>query len=258
MEDIRLSASFKKYADYYDLIYKDKNYKKEATFLDSIFKKNKIKKKARLLELGCGTGRLAFELVKLGYSIDGIDLSKKMIARAKKVDISGLNFEIGDVRNYRGTKPFDLVISLFHVVSYQLTYSDLIKTFESANSNLKKNNHFIFDCWYGPAVLTLLPQKKYKQTKINNITLSRVATPTLFENENIVDVKYIIRVCGNNIENTTFEETHRVRYFFKSEIEYFLNQTGFELVDNFEWMTSKPLSNKTWGSCFVAKKIREI
>jgi SAM-dependent methyltransferase len=254
-----LSFLFKKYADYYDLIYSHKDYKKEVNYLNAILMKLKVKTKANILELGCGTGKHAVELSKLNYSVHGIDISKDMVRLAKKQKTLKLNFEIGDVRKFRSLMLFDAVISLFHVISYQLNYYDLLDTFKTANINLKKNSFFIFDCWYGPAVLSHPPKIKYKHIKQKDFKLTRVAYPNLLQRESVVDVEYKIRITDKiSKKNIDFNEVHRVRYYFKSEIEYFLEQAGFKLMENFEWMTSKQLSEKTWGSCYVAKKIREI
>lgn len=41
---MKADTSFKDYAKYYDLIYKDKDYEKEVDFIENIFWKNKPKK----------------------------------------------------------------------------------------------------------------------------------------------------------------------------------------------------------------------
>ena len=38
-------------------------------------------------------------------------------------------------------------------MSYQTSNDDLNATFASARANLKQGGVFIFDCWYGPALL---------------------------------------------------------------------------------------------------------
>jgi ubiquinone/menaquinone biosynthesis C-methylase UbiE len=53
-----------KYAQYYDLIYKNKNYKKECDYLEKIFRKFLNKKPKTILDLACGTGSHAIILAK--------------------------------------------------------------------------------------------------------------------------------------------------------------------------------------------------
>lgn len=53
----------------------------EIPLLQSLFLKSNGK---QLLDIGCGNGRIAIPLAKLGYKIDGIDLVPEFIHEAKK------------------------------------------------------------------------------------------------------------------------------------------------------------------------------
>ena len=77
------NSSFKNYSNYYDFFYEDKNYKKEVNFLKNFFYKNNFKVR-NILEFGSGTGNHAILLAKLGYNVHGIELSPKMVLKAKK------------------------------------------------------------------------------------------------------------------------------------------------------------------------------
>ena len=69
---------FCNYANYYDLLYKDKDYKAEAKHVDEILQRC-LPGTQSILELGCGTGAHALHLVKDGYAIHGIDTSEEDI-----------------------------------------------------------------------------------------------------------------------------------------------------------------------------------
>ena len=58
---------------------------------------------------------------------------------------------------------FDVVTSLFHVMSYQTTNDALDKSFKTAKYHMKENGVFIFDCWNGPGVITEKPEKRIKE-----------------------------------------------------------------------------------------------
>lgn len=251
---------FDKYSEYYNILYNDKDYASEASFIDSIIKKYLPSAKS-VLNLGCGTGNHDFFLAQKGYEITGIDCSESNIKKAnlKLVNIDEfkncLDFRKGDVRTYRANKTYDVVISLFHVISYQTTNDDLSKTFETARAHLGKDGLFIFDCWYGPAVLTKRPEIRIKRADDNNISIIRIAEPDLFPNENRVDVNYHLVIKDKKTERVSeINETHRMRYLFKPEVEHFLKLSGLEEKYSAEWMTDNPLGLKTWNAYFIAKK----
>jgi len=118
---------FNKYARYYDLLYRDKDYAEEANFIRCLIQKHAPNAKS-ILELGCGTGKHAELLSKMGYKILGIDMSCEMLEAAnrrlgdlKENQAARLSFDCGDIRTYRTERCFDVVVSLFHVMSYQTT-----------------------------------------------------------------------------------------------------------------------------------------
>lgn len=251
---------FGNYALYYDLLYKDKDYNIEADYIYKLIDKYSTNIKS-ILELGCGTGKHAELLASKGLSIHGIDISKNMLQKAQKrlenlpETISNkLNFSNGDVRTYRINRCFDVVISLFHVISYQTTDEDLQAVFKTAKKHLNADGIFIFDCWYGPAVLAERPELRIKRMENEKIFITRIAEPEINLENNTVYVNYDIFI-KNKSENIIEEikETHKMRYLFKDEIEILMNNNGFELIGLEEWLTGKEPSEKTWGVCFIGK-----
>jgi len=252
---------FANYARYYDLLYQDKNYDEEAGYLDGLIKKYHPSTET-LLELGCGTGKHAIALTQYGYSVHGIDFSDDMLKEAEarhqmlpKEVASKLSFASGDVRNYRCDRQFDSILSLFHIISYQTTNKDLIDMMDTVKSHLKPGGLFIFDCWYGPTVLTDRPVVRCKELEDEAIKVTRIAQPKMYPNENCVDVNYSIIIKDkktNQIDEV--KETHKMRYLFAPEIEILLNQAGLELLDKQEWLTGNEPGFDTWGVCFIARK----
>jgi SAM-dependent methyltransferase len=252
---------FRYYARYYDLFYQAKSYEQEIGFVSGLLNEFSSQPNT-LLELGCGTGRHAEQLAKLGYRVHGVDLSPDMVRQAEERAsqlpsdmLDRLSFASGDARCVRTDAKYDAVISLFHVVSYQNSNADVMAMFHTAAEHLVSGGLFVFDCWYGPAVLTDRPHVRTKRLGDEKIDVFRIAEPVMHPNENLVDVNYTVLIT-DKVEHVVEEvrETHRMRYFFLPELEMMLNQTGFSLLTCREWLTGQNLDFSTWCGTFVARK----
>ncbi len=249
---------FADYADYYELLYQDKDYHSEVKFIQkilSIYAPNAH----QLLELGCGTGKHATLLSEKGYQVHGVDRSIKMLqqAEANLLQIPPeiarrLNFTEGDVQQVRLNQKFDAILSLFHVVSYQIENKNLLDTFATVKEHLNPGGIFVFDVWYGPAVLNKQPTVKIKRVENEQIKITRIAEPALFPNENIVDVNYLFFIEDKQGKKSKqLKETHQMRYIFRSEIEFLAQKFDLKVVDCKEWMSDQEPSLNTWGVYFV-------
>lgn len=251
---------FSDYSKFYDLLYRDKNYKEEASYILKLINNNKPYTKT-ILELGCGTGIHASLFAKSNMRVTGIDQSAEMIRsarnRASKLSANAqdkLNFQVGDIRNFNLKKTFDSCLALFHIVSYLTSNKDVIATLHNARKHLKNGGLFIFDCWYGPAVLKITPTVKEKVVENNEVRVIRVASPEIHPNECVVDVNYrLLAINKKNNKCVEIQEQHKMRYFFMPEIEQLLSVSGFRLIHTEEWLTKKKPGADTWGVTFVAK-----
>lgn len=249
---------FENYAYYYNSFYKDKDYKNEAKDIDFILKKYGREIKS-LINFGCGTGKHDFELHQLGYAVQGVDLSSEMISIAQKnATALGIKetFCVGDLREYSPEMKYDAVLSLFHVMSYQNTNEDVIKAFLTARKCLESGGIFVFDVWYGPGVLTDLPVVRTKEVSDDEFKLIRIATPTLHDKTNVVDVSYHVLVISKKTgETQEINETHNMRYFFRPELEQYMKLAGFELIDNIDCKTMMETNYESWTSYFICRAI---
>lgn len=249
---------FDAYAEYYDLLYADKNYETEVNYIDSLIKHylKDFRVKTKLLDIGCGTGKHASLLAKKSFCVTGVDISEKMINKAKKLEYEQLKFYQMDGKSFNLNLKFDVIISLFHVTSYQNTNEDILKYFLNVSNHIQDNGIFIFDFWYGPAVLTDKPVVRVKRCENDNIRLIRIAEPVVICNENLVEVNYEILI-SNKHDNNGFikiNEKHIMRYFFIPELDNLLNDSGMKIINFFEWITYKEADFNSWNVVIVAKK----
>jgi 2-polyprenyl-3-methyl-5-hydroxy-6-metoxy-1,4-benzoquinol methylase len=249
---------FDHYAQYYDLLYSVKDYEAEANYVSSLIGKFGPGAKS-MLDIGCGTGSHGLHFAQRGYDVTGVDLSPQMISLAnqKKAEkgIKNISFEQGNILSLHLDRQFDVVVSLFHVMNYLTKTSDMAIGFVKALNHVRPGGLFIFDSWYGPAVLSDLPKVGIRRFENDRIKVTRLAEPALHPNRNVVDVNYEIIVQEKaNADVAFINETHAVRYFFKPEIEELLGHLGVEMLAAEEWLTGKTPGLDTFGVCFVGRK----
>jgi len=251
---------FNHYAKFYDALYHNKDYQKECDYLQKIFKKYSSKKIKAVLDLGCGTANHDLILARRSFKITGVDFSQNMLRIARKKAQAGklkIDFYKGDIRKINLKKKFDAVISMFNVMGYQKNNEDFEQALLTANKHLKKDGLFVFDIWFGPAVLADKPKNKVKKVEMKNGYIIRKTESRfnlLKQSLGIFFQTKYYSVAGKLLQQN--KELHQMRFFFPQEIKYFLEKTKFELIGihPFLKMTGKP-SEKEWDITVIAGKI---
>ncbi len=101
----------------------------------------------RILELGCGNGRIAINMAKLGFSVTGIDISRFYIDQARKKAARNhlkARFVQGDIRRIRQSVcgKFDVAISIWTSLGYYDKPTDE-RIFRQVGQLLRKKGLFL-------------------------------------------------------------------------------------------------------------------
>jgi SAM-dependent methyltransferase len=104
----------------------------------------------RVLELGCGTGRLTVPVARTGADIVGIDRSAAMLARARqRLRRARLRAPLirGDIRQlpFRRRTRFDLVMAPYGMLQSLTSDRDLRQTLDAVAGVLKRGGLFAID-----------------------------------------------------------------------------------------------------------------
>jgi len=243
------------YSNIYDLINKDKDYQKETNYINELIQNHRKNAKS-ILDLGCGTGIHDELLYDKGYEMCGVDMSPKMLQIAKKrIRSRGKKIDLvcSDITKLDLNKKYDVVISLFHVMSYQNNNEKILKAFSTAKKHLKANGIFIFDFWYGPGVISDKPFTRIKRVENENIKCLRLSESTMCSETNCVDVSFEMYVSSktNDSKVDITKETHRMRYFFDPELKLISDLSEFKLMKRYKWLTFDKPDFSTWNAVWI-------
>lgn len=243
----------KEYAQIYDTLYSEKDYQGEVDLIERIIDEYKPGAK-NILDYGCGTGNHARILAKRGYNVFCLDPNENMlkIARQKLKGYKNVKILNTKTREKIGEGSVDVCITLFDVVSYMNTDKELNSFLSYVKKILVKGGLLVFDFWYGPGVINLKPEKKWKEYKVRSKNILRLTTPVHDKKNHIVKACHEVIIWSGSKMLSRFREEHSMRYFFDSEIRKFLRRYGFKILKFGTWknLTIRPTSND-WSALVV-------
>jgi SAM-dependent methyltransferase len=248
-----MTSNFDEYAAYYDLIYKDKDYEAEVAYVERLINVH-YGPAQRILEFGSGTGIHGNLLATGGRVVKGIELSSEMAARSEVT--KNFSVTVGDISEVNLNERFEIVIALFHVISYLTDREKRLQVFLNASQHLESDGLFIFDVWHTDAVSHQKPKARIKIAQSQDFELVRLAEPTLYTSEKNVGVKYTIfirAVDENHFQR--IDEDHLLHHFDLAEIIDLADASGFKVIKSEEFLSAATPSEDTWGVSYVLKKI---
>ena len=248
------------FARHYDLLYSDKDYSLECDLIEEVVDRYALKRPQTILDAGGGSGNHAIELSRRGYQLTIVDRSEALLARAREEAIAAgvkINFHQADLRSFELEQSFDLCISMFAVLGFQLTNDDVQQMIKRIHGHLAPGAIFICDVWHGPAVLMKRPESRVKIVRKDGLCLYRFAEPQLNAMEHTNEVKQHLLVVDADEQRLVDEvvEAQRVRFFFPQELRFHFQVAGFEVLRLFAFpRLDQDASENDWELGIVAKK----
>ena len=104
---------------------------------------------AKILDAGCGLGRISVELAALGLDVTGVDIIQSELdaaresAEAEGVPLTLINH---DLRSFQAREQFDCAINLYTSFGYCATIEDDMKILKNIADSVKTGGTFIMEC----------------------------------------------------------------------------------------------------------------
>jgi SAM-dependent methyltransferase len=245
---VRHVEAYSRLAGVYDEIVVDPSHDRVAAFLDELWKTDPEGLRS-VLDLCCGTGLLAGELIALGYTVVGVDASEAMLALARG--------RLGaDVALSRMTLPdltvdgvFDAAVCTFDGFNY-LSPNDLRLTIAAVALRLRPDGWFVFD----------LHTDAMMDFTVSNPIVAGESAGNDFVISSIVDPGG--RTCDTRIELTRtrdghpFSEQHRQYFHTDEDVRAALHDAGFAVNAVSDGYTHGPADGTTLSAVWTARRVR--
>ncbi len=210
--------------------------------------------KGLLIDIGCGTGIYETGFAELFEKVVAVDLSKDMIEYAA-ANHSRANVEYG-VQNICESPvkgEADIVVSLSHVIGYQLSDRDLDSFIRNSALSLKKDGLFVFNFYNEPAILgsELKPRKKEKQC--DNVRIVRDSSLAPILSERALQMNYDYHISDKEEIEIVIRE--KMRYFSVNELEKCLMNNGMKMLAVKTFLSDSDLTDSEWNGCIIASKV---
>ena len=129
---------------------------------------------AKVLDAGCGLGRISVELAALGLDVTGVDIIQSELdaaresAEAEGVPLTLINH---DLRTYHAPKQFDCAVNLYTSFGYCATIKEDMQILRNIADAVKPGGTFILECTSREtAVLYWTPGEEFERAGYKVVT----------------------------------------------------------------------------------------
>lgn len=217
-----------------------------------------------VLEVACGTGRVAIRLAQDGVKITGTDLSEEMleIARSKSKDVRWVQ---GDMRTLDLGQTFGLIIIPGHSFQHMLTPEDQVMALETFKRHLNADRILVVHLdhqslnWLGDLLGDLggkFEQSKDVKHPRTGHTIRRAHAWTYEPATQTATVVSKWEEIGE--DNTVIQTWERkpmpLHCVFRFEMEHLLARTGFEIEALYGDFYKNELNDESSEMIWVARR----
>jgi SAM-dependent methyltransferase len=200
-----------------------------------------VREGTRVLEYGCGNGRIAVPLARSGIEVTGVDHSAPMLADLRRRLRSEpptvrerVTLRRGDMRSVRLGRRFGLVLCTFNTFLHLYGRRDVERFLARVREHLAPGGRFVLDVSIpDPAELLRPPDRLYRVPRFRHPSTGEVVRyGERFDYDPLGQILYVSMefepLRGREPAWTT-PLAHR--QFFPQELEALLHYNGFEIVE---------------------------
>ena len=188
----------------------------------------------RVLELGCGTGRLAEIFLREGAQYTGLEIEADFV-RAAKIKLSNFKSSVtiveGDMRSFSLDNKFDFVFIGFNTFLHLLTDKDVMDFFHCVLEHMHENSRFVIDIYIPDPLFLYRPEEV--RLPVLEYTDSNTDEHVYIEESNVYDsateVNELIWYFSTESKKDYDERRFSMRMYFPSKMNQILIEAGFKI-----------------------------
>lgn len=226
----------------------------------------------KILELGCGTGRVLLPIADADCQITGLDLSRYMLSKCRqKLQLKAKDVQNrvqlvqGEMTHFDLDDIFHLTIIPFRPFQHLISVNDQLACLRSINRHLAMKGTLIIDVFQVDLGRLNNPRFTEEVEDVAEFELSdgrrlrRTHRMTaLHQAEQYNDCELIYYLTDTDGTTQRFVQTFPFRYFFRYEVEHLLARCGFKPVDLFGDFDKSPLTDDSPEMIFIAEKYESL
>jgi len=232
----------------------------------SFYVKAGLKATGKVLEVGCGTGRIALPLVEAGCQVLGVDVSVPMLQQMSQNALmrllpsqrTRLRWACMDMKDLGISETFSLVLCPYSAFTYLLEEADRSKFLSRVSHLLSAGGRFILDVFV-PRYEILCQQDEhilfdYRREVPGGLVLERRKTiqKDLTAQVNCITRYYkLLDTNGSVVEEFSTQES--IRYWFQPELRLLLESHGLEVLAAYGDFDEEPYRYEAQMMVFVCQ-----
>ncbi len=244
------------YAEFYDLEYGD--------FLDDLamYVGFAARTGGPILELGCGTGRLLVPLAKEGYEVTGVDISAKMLERAREKAIAaGVSEKVelieGDVRTFSAAREYPLAISAVSSFMALDSLEKQISGLVNVRRAMRPGGILILDLFNpNPSILLkgdgrVIFDGEWELD--DGSTVQKYVVRTTYAHSQVHEILYLYDVLKPDGRIERHRVPVRLKYIYEPEGRLMLEKAGYGVEEVYGSYELEPFDDYSPSLIFVAR-----
>jgi len=214
----------------------------------------------KVLEVCCGTGRIAIPLAQSGVEMTGLDLNESMLSearsKAEKANVP-IDFHQGDMRRFSLGKQYQLVFIPFNSIHCLYTHEDITNTFASIRAHVADGGYFIID-YFNPDI-SYIVENQGSSMEIANFVTDDGRDICIKQSMHYERDSQINRIKWEHIVNGRSHsvESLDMRMFYPQELDYYIKSCGFTIAAKYGDYQMNPFISGSPTQLIVCRKIHK-